>query len=233
VLGLVSVAALARFLARRRLQRRLRVVEQKLALERERSRIARDIHDQLGANLTHITLLSTDEDPHLPAPAQERFRAIAASSNELVQSVDAIVWAVNPRHSTLESLARYLSRFAGDFLTAAGVTLRLDLPVNLPDVELNPELRHNVFLAAREALNNSVRHAKATEVQLTIQVRTTDFQIILADNGHGFNLAAKQDGDGLENLRRRLSDCHGTCEITTGPESGTIITFTLPLSTAP
>lgn len=226
--GVAAVALSVRFITRRRLKRRLRVLEQKLALERERTRIARDIHDQLGANLTHIALLSAGEHEALPAGERERFRAIAASSNELVQAVDAIVWAVNPRQGNLESLARYLSRFADDFLSAAAVRLRLDVPLELPEVQLSPELRHNVFLAAREVLNNSVRHAKATEVQVGLQAANGHFTIFIADNGCGFEPSSAPQGDGLDNIRRRLEECGGTCAIDSAPGRGTTVTFRIP-----
>jgi signal transduction histidine kinase/ligand-binding sensor domain-containing protein len=232
VLGVVVVAGVARFITRRRLQRRLRDVEQKLAVERERTRIARDIHDQLGANLTHIGLLSASADEVPDSSARERLRAIAATSNELVQSVDAIVWAVNPRHSTLESLARYLSRFAADFLAPAGLRVRLDVPFDLPEVDLSPELRHNLYLACREVLNNVVRHAQASEVQLRMKVDGRMLTIGLADDGRGFLPDGADDGEGLENLRRRLAESGGTCEIISRPGQGTTVTFTIPLKHA-
>lgn len=230
VAGGGAVAGAVRFITRRRLQRRLRIVEEKLALERERSRIARDIHDQLGANLTHIALLSAGGRDCSPEALRERFTAIAASSNELVQAVDAIVWAVNPRHGNLESLARYLTRFAEDFLAPAAPRLRLDVPVELPDAPLSPELRHNAFLATREALNNCVRHAAATEVHLRIRVAGNVLTIVIGDDGLGFAGAGSGDGDGLGNMRRRLAESGGVCDISSAPGRGTTVTFTLPLS---
>ena len=224
-----AVAGAVRFITRRRLKRHLRIVEEKLALERERSRIARDIHDQLGANLTHIALLSAGGQDCSPGALRERFTAIAASSNELVQAVDAIVWAVNPRHGNLESLARYLTRFAEDFLAPAAPRLRLDVPVELPPTPLSPELRHNLFLATREALNNCVRHAAATEVRLRLGVETGVLTIVVEDDGRGFSAAPGDDGDGLGNMRRRLAESGGACEISSAPGRGTTVTFTLPL----
>jgi signal transduction histidine kinase/ligand-binding sensor domain-containing protein len=254
--SIALVASIARFAARRRLKRRLREVEQKLALERERTRIARDIHDQLGANLTQIALLSApqsanavpavpparDEADQLPSsspPADrtefptttERFAAIASTANDLVQAVDAIVWAVNPKHGTLESLARYLVRFAEDFLAPTPLRLRLDVPPQLPASPLSSEVRHNLFLAAREALNNAVRHAHATELHLTLRAENGQLTVVIADNGRGFEpaTAAQDRGNGLENLHRRLADCGGACTITSQPKAGTVVTFRLPL----
>lgn len=231
--GILATSFVVRFLSRRRLKQRLREVEHKLALERERSRIARDIHDQLGANLTHIALLSAGEHESLPISARERFQAIAASSNELVQDVDAIVWAVNPRHGTLESLARYLSRFAEEFLTAAAMRLRLSVPVDLPNSELSPEMRHSIFLAAREVLNNCVKHSGADMVTLEMDTAGNSLTITISDNGRGFEIVISPDGDGLGNLNQRLIECGGRCEIKASPGHGTTVTFTIPIAVHP
>jgi len=228
--GIAAVAGVVRFITRRRLKRRLRVVEEKLALESERTRIARDIHDQLGANLTHIALLSAAGQDGSLEVLRDRFAAISASSNELVQAVDAIVWAVNPRHGTLESLARYLTRFAEDFLAPAEPRLRLDVPVELPAVPLHPEMRHNIFLAAREALNNCVRHSAAKEIQLRLKVDGKTLTILIEDDGRGLDPAASEDGDGLGNMHRRLAEVGGICKISSAPGRGTTVTFTIPLA---
>ena len=231
LLSLGIIAGVVRFFTRRRLQRRLRTVEAKLALERERTRIARDIHDDLGATLTQISLLSAtgQEKRDEPKVVSEQFTAITTATGELVQSLDAIVWAVNPRHDTLESLARYITRFAGDFCAQSPVRLRLDVPPELPDAVLSSEVRHNVFLAAKEALNNALRHAAATEIRIRIAVESSHFTIAIEDEGRGFSPAPQDHGNGLENMRRRLADCGGTCEISSAAGRGTTVHFKIPL----
>jgi signal transduction histidine kinase/ligand-binding sensor domain-containing protein len=232
--ALALVATAVRFFTRRRMQRRVRALEQQFALERERTRIARDIHDDLGANLTQIGLLSAlGQQQRDPLVAAQHFQNIAGTATELVQSLDAIVWAVNPRHDTLESLARYLTRFAGDFCSQSGVRLRLDVPPQLPDAALSSELRHNVFLAAKEALHNALRHARAQELHLRITATAAQFTVSLADDGCGFTPGSAEEGDGLTNMRQRLADCGGTCEISTAAGRGTTIHFTLPLPASP
>ncbi|MES2569929.1 MAG: triple tyrosine motif-containing protein [Verrucomicrobiota bacterium] len=230
--GMMSVAGMARYLTRHRLQRRLRLVEQQFALERERSRIARDIHDDLGANLTQISLLSAlgREQRDQPALVEEQFNAIAATAGELVQAMDAIVWAVNPRHNTLESLARYVTRFAGDFFSHTAVRLRLDVPMQLPEATLSSEVRHNLFLALKEALNNALRHAAPREVRLRIAPDDHRLLLSVEDDGCGFVASTgESDGNGLGNLRRRLAECGGSCEITSIPGEGTRVLFSIPL----
>lgn len=229
--ALGGVAGLVRFFTRRRMQRRMRALEQQFALERERTRIARDIHDDLGANLTQIGLLSATgrEKRDQSQVVGEHFNAIASTALELVQSLDAIVWAVNPRHDTLESLARYITRFAGDFCARSPVRLRLDVPPELPAATLSSEMRHNIFLAAKEALNNALRHAGATEVRIRIAAEPGHFTLGIEDDGRGFTPGPNGDGDGLDNMRRRLAECGGTCEISSAASRGTTVFFRIPL----
>jgi signal transduction histidine kinase len=158
--------------------------------------------------------------------------------------MDEIVWAVSPRHDTLDSLADYLGKFANDFLRSGGIRCRLELPVQLPPLPVTAEVRHNVFLAFKEALNNVVKHAGATEVRIFLNSTPDGFVINIEDNGDGFTLAdhgvsPRLDpnrlggGNGLSNLRARLNRIHGRCEISSLPGSGTKVTFTIGVSQSP
>ncbi|MDW8310092.1 MAG: two-component regulator propeller domain-containing protein, partial [Verrucomicrobiales bacterium] len=187
-LALAAVAGGVWFETRRRLHRKLERAERQRAIERERSRIARDIHDDLGASLTRITMLcqTARADLHRPEQAAEDLDRIYGTARELTRALDEIVWAVNPRHDTLDSLANYLGRFAQDYLRPAGVRCRLDIPVHLPPWPLTAEVRHNLFLAFKEALNNVLKHAAATEVRLTLALEPNGFRLTVEDNGRGF-----------------------------------------------
>jgi signal transduction histidine kinase/ligand-binding sensor domain-containing protein len=236
--GLTALAAVAgsvRLVTRRRLQRRMKALEQQFALERERTRIARDIHDDLGANLTQIGLLSAlgRQQRSDPDAVASRFESISGTTAELVQSLDAIVWAVNPRHDSLESLARYLTRYAGDFCAHSTVRLRLDVPPQLPDAALSSELRHNIFLAVKEALNNALRHAGAEEIHLRLTAAVDHFTVSIADNGRGFTPNVGDAGEGLLNMHQRLADCGGACDISSAAGRGTTVQFTVPLPHPP
>lgn len=241
VSSLILAAGLARALTRRRLQRRLQLAEQQVGLERERTRIARDIHDDLGANLTQISLLSAvgREQRDQPDVVEAKFAAITTVAGELVQALDAIVWAVNPRHDTLESLARYLVRFSSDLCVHAPVRLRLDVPAELPHVLLGSDVRHALFLAAKEALHNSLQHAGASEIRLQLAVDAGLLTLSLSDDGCGFvpepatGVAVAGVGNGVHNMRQRLAEIGGRCEITSAPEKGAHIVFSLPCSPLP
>jgi signal transduction histidine kinase/ligand-binding sensor domain-containing protein len=240
--GLVTVLAASVavwFDTRRRMRRKLEWVERQRDIERERSRIAQDIHDDLGAQLTGISLMSESARNKLATPelAADILEKIYSTVHELTRSMDEIVWAVNPRHDTLEGLAAYLERFAQDWLEAASFRCRLDMPLQLPDWHLTSEVRHNVFLAFKEALHNAVKHSGASEVFIRLTVNEKSFELAIADNGRGFAVSEKLNKspvvpgraapsrNGLENMRRRLAAIGGSCEIQSAPGAGTQVIF--------
>lgn len=227
--------------ARARLRRRLERLERQQAVERERARIAKDMHDELGASLTRITLLSQTARSELddPQSVAESLDRIYGTARELTRALDEIVWAVNPQHDTLDSLATYLGRFAQEFLAAARVRCRLDVPVHLPPWPLTAEVRHNLFLAFKEALHNAVKHAGATEVRITLELSPQAFRLAVQDNGRGLTADAlgssnprpqARHGHGLTNIRQRLADIGGHCEILSQPGKGTRLVFIVPKS---
>lgn len=200
--------------------------ERHRALDQERARIAKDLHDDLGANLTQIVFLServevARDDGQETAPW---FNLIPATARRTIQSLDEIVWAINPRHDSLESLANYLSQFAQEHLALARVRCVLDVPTVLPGVPLSAEVRHNLLLTTREALQNAVTHARATEVRLTLKLDEDGLTIAIADNGKGFDPhSVSPESNGLQNMRRRLEEIDGRLEIHTRLGQGTTV----------
>jgi len=215
-----------------KLKRQLRVAQQKEAIEYERARIARDLHDQLGANLTQITLLGemAESDKELPAEIEQHAQQICVTARETTRSLDEIVWAVNPSNDTLESLANYACKYAQDYFAMAGVSFRAELPPGLPPLPILPEVRHNIFLAYKEAVNNVVKHAHATEARVKLLLEQGQFVLSVADNGRGLgDLSKKQLRNGLKNMRRRLADVGGQFEIAPGVAGGTVVKLTVPV----
>jgi signal transduction histidine kinase len=231
--GIFAIAAIGMgwTVARARTRRQLAALEAQNAREHERARIARDLHDDLGASLTEISLmaqLAAEEQTDSALP-REALPEIAAKAQFVVGTLDEIVWAVNPRHDTLNSLAEYLGAFAGEFLEAAGITLRLDIPRGLPSIVLDAERRHNVFLAAREALNNAVKHSGASEIALQLRADEKNMIITISDNGRGFDSTPEPRGEGARNISTRLTQMGGVCTIDSAIGKGTKIRFTVPL----
>ena len=153
----------------------------------------------------------------------------------MTRALEEIVWAVDPAHDSLDSIANYLGRFAQDFLSTADVSCRLDLPVQLPSQPISAEVRHNLFLAFKEALNNVVRHAEAHEVNITLSVTEKDFVLSIADDGKGFSPAPAtssvptRGGHGLANIRARLAQIGGEAEVSSVVGRGTQVRLSVPL----
>jgi signal transduction histidine kinase len=205
--------------------------EHQHALAQERARIARDLHDDLGSSLTEISMLAT-ASPGLSLPqheASERMQSIAGKSRSLVHALDEIVWAVDPERDNLASVARYLASYAEEFLAQVNVACHVQIPNSFPDHVVPGEVRHHLFLAVKEALNNAVRHGSPTEVVFVVRVLDDHLSITIKDNGTGFDSVASPNGHGLSNLRNRLEQLHGHCEFQSTPGSGTTVFLQLPL----
>jgi signal transduction histidine kinase/ligand-binding sensor domain-containing protein len=241
--AMLAVGALVRFITRRRMQRRIEQMERQHEIERERARIAQDIHDDVGTSLSRIAMLSQPARRDLAEP--ERVAAmlarIYATAREVTRSLDEIVWAVDPRHDTLDSLVDYMGRFAQEYLTMADLRCRLDLPVEVPAWPLTAEIRHNLFLAFKEALHNAVKHAGATQVRLSLRLQPDSFELLVQDNGHGFDPAQPRSpapdrlasGHGLANMQRRLVRIGGRCEVHSVAGGGTSVSFIVGLAGQP
>jgi signal transduction histidine kinase len=230
---LVALTALvAQQISTRRLQLKLRRVEQERALEHERTRIARDIHDDLGARVTKIGMLTAQAERQAQSAGSlpPQLREIALTAREMVEAMDATVWAVNPRNDTFNHLANYLVHYVQEFFRYSPVACRLDLPTELPDWPVSAEVRHNVFLVVKEALNNVARHAAASEVRLELNLTEATLRIAVRDNGRGFSPSELQHrGNGLPNMGQRLQQLGGRLLVESAPGAGTCITLELKL----
>ena len=207
-------------------------IERKHALEAERSRIARDLHDDLGSSLTEISVLAnTGQRPQQGEASQAKlFNAIAGKARSLIAALDVIVWAVDPEDNSLQSLADYMTGHTEDFFSHTAIACRFKVPVAFPHITLDGRVRHDLLLAVKEALNNVVRHAEATEVEFRMAVEQTVLSIDVADNGKGF--AGGSHGHGLKNLPARLLKLGGSCEVESRVGGGTTVKFRLPLQTS-
>jgi signal transduction histidine kinase len=228
-----SLAGIIYLISTAKLKRQLRVAQQKELIEHERARIARDLHDQLGANLTQVTLLGelAEVDKHLPGEVEQHAQQICETARETTRSLDEIVWAVNPSNDTLEGLANYACKYAQDYFALAGVSYRAELPPQLPPLPIAPEVRHNIFLAFKEAVNNVVKHARATEARVKLQLEPEQFILSVADNGRGLgDISEKKLRNGLRNMRKRLDEVRGEFEITPGANGGTVVRLKVPIA---
>jgi signal transduction histidine kinase/ligand-binding sensor domain-containing protein len=230
-LAISVVAMIVRYISFRQLRMRLRAVEQQAAIERERGRIARDIHDDLGNRLTKIELLTglAQRDHSAPDKTVSHIQHISSTARQATNALDEIVWAINPSNDTLPHLINYLGQFAVEFLRTASIRYRVDLPDTPPSKSVSSEVRHNLFLVVKESLNNIVRHAGATEASMVILVTDQSVTVIVEDNGRGFDDVAKNgEVNGLKNMRQRMVEIGGEFELKTIPGAGTRLSFSGP-----
>jgi signal transduction histidine kinase len=231
LLGGIMVSSLLfsgwKYVAWNRAQLAVARLEQQTARQQERVRIAADLHDELGAGLTRILMLSEPTG----GGNLDRIRRAAL---EMTRSLDEIVWAVNPKNDRLDRLAMYLDAYAFELLELSSITSRVDFPVPLPRRPIAATVRHGLFLAFKEALTNVLRHSKAHQVQLRLTVSPHSFTLSIEDDGRGFVVseAGKESvdpGNGLGNMRERLAKVGGRCSISSVPGRGTRVEFELPL----
>lgn len=239
---LSTVGGTVRLVERQKAKSRLKRLEQERALEQERTRIARDLHDEMGAKLCRISFISEHarRGSVNPSEMQEQIKSISDDSREVLHSLDEIVWVVNPQNDTLEHAASYLAQFAQDYFSMTGVECELVVPAQMPPHPVSSQVRHHLFLAVREALANILKHSAAMQAKISMACENGSLEICVADNGRGFDAKTWLAGDacpndshdGLRNMTKRFADVGGQCIIESTTGSGTTITFVLPLKTA-
>ena len=235
ILLIGGAAGLVRYFSFIRLRRRLADLERSHALERERVRISRDLHDHLGADLSQLALWSelAARQTDKPAAMAEQVRSVSSLAREVIQNVEEIVWTVNPRNDSLDRFSAYVCEFSERVITGAGLRFRWEAPEEIPAVPLPSDLRHNLFLVTKEALNNVVKYATATEARVQLHLINGSFIIAITDNGRGFDVTAVHanngNGNGLTNMRERMADCRGQLAVVSQPNQGTTVRMTVPL----
>ena len=224
----LSVIAVVRYVSFRRLRQKLQAVAQQAALDKERTRIARDLHDDLGGSLTQVKQLFelALRNHASPAKMENYLQSGLLKTQQGIKSLDETVWAVNPHNDTLPHLIDYIGQSAVEFLHAADIRCRVDLPASPPERVISAEARHNLFLTVKEALNNVVRHAHASEVQIQASVTEESLTLTINDNGHGFERAPDNAyADGLRNMQQRMEEIGGRFLIHSRPDAGTEISL--------
>ena len=224
-------AWLVRAISQRVLKRRLERLEQEHALAKERARIARDLHDDLGSGLTELGLLAERIASHPSTDAARLLNGLAWRTRRLSAELSGIVWTMSGTNGRLDRLAMFIGQYAQRLFRNTGVTCVVQGIDAIPAIPIAPEPQHHLLTAAKEALNNIVKHARATQAQIAMSWSDGVFVLSIQDNGCGFNVAetvAAADGNGLRNMRTRLDEVGGTFEIESGLRHGTTLTFRLP-----
>lgn len=227
VLAILS-ALYGRRLIRRRINRHLRHSQ---LIADERLRIARDLHDDLGTRLSHISLLGAYAESNIAdGEARVAFGQITAMSRELISALSETVWMLNPKNNQLEALVDFLCRLVSELCRLSAIRCRIDAMSVTENVTISHEFRHNVSLAVKEIVNNALKHSFATEIKMSIQFENKHLKITVTDNGVGITREPNKASLGLENLTQRMASIRGKCVINQHEQEGLEITLEAPIS---
>lgn len=219
----------------RRLRRRVAFFVQQQALENERVRIARDLHDDLGASLTQIgfAMEELQEASLSDKEVNKQTTLLTERVHTLARDLDAVVWTVNPKNDSLSGLVAYLSQYFLEGFRPTSIRTRLEVDDQFPEITISPDVRHHLFLVAKEAMNNLMKHSEATEAHLKMSASGGIFEITLEDNGRGFSLdaVAASKRHGLRNIKTRTEEVGGTLQILSTLGKGTSVRIRVPLMT--
>ncbi|HTJ79382.1 MAG TPA: sensor histidine kinase [Rariglobus sp.] len=220
-----------RHLVKLKIRRQMEYLKQEHLMEMERLRIARDIHDDLGAGLTHISLVSSTAESETMSieEAREHFQKIAGMTKTLVSSLYETVWTVDPENDRLESMVNHLIQILESLCEPAGLRCRIKAATVPKHRAVSSEVRHNLSLAVKEAVHNAVKYSRGTEVTLRIDWVDPVLTVTITDDGIGFDVGRAQAGHGLANMRQRMNTLGGTIRLAGGPGKGTCLKFELPI----
>jgi signal transduction histidine kinase len=205
------------------------MLEKQKAIEQERTRIATDMHDDLGAGLSRIKFLSQsilnkkDNDEVVTAELEK----ITSFSDEMSEKMGEIIWALNEKNDTLADLIAYTRSYTMEYLANHHIECEADTPLHLPANFITGEMRRNIFLSVKECLHNIVKHAEASKVFFSVQLNGM-MQIIIHDNGKGIDWNNQRAfSNGVENLKKRMKEIEGSVSFSN--ENGTKVLLTIPL----
>jgi signal transduction histidine kinase len=240
-------------------------LDRQLMLERERARISQDMHDDIGAGLTKIAMISeaggkgdrekgrpgdgetgggedgrNDGEDRIQQPlergreldgeSRERLMKVATTAREMINRLNVIVWALNPRYDNLDSLVSYARRYFGEYLENFDISFKMEVPDIIPDLTITPDFRRNAFYAWQEAVHNSVKHGACSEIIIRMEIMLNKMEISITDNGKGFDQTKPgSGGNGLLNMKKRAEEMGGKFEIQSTPGKGTRVGFRIPV----
>ncbi len=208
-----------------------RLLEKQKALEEERNRISKDMHDDLGSGLSKIAIMSEILKTSLKDKDDvESVGKISKTANELVDSMSQIIWAMNPENDNIENILGYLRKFSLDFFEDSGLHCELDFPDISQNIKLPQSVRRNLFLVIKETFHNILKHSGAKDVKVKVSIAGHHLKVVITDNGKGFNIAdVKYSGNGLNNMEKRMNTVNGRFRLESSPASGTTTTLEITI----
>lgn len=210
-----------RYISQRNLKEKVMQLEKEQAIEKERNRISRDMHDELGSGLTKIAILT--EVIKTNQASNEHIEKISETARRLVDNLDEMVWALNPKNDSLDKLAAYIAEYTNQYLDNTGINSIIELPDEIKPLHISEEKRRNIFMVVKEFLNNTVKYSGANTVHVNLQQYSNSFSFLIKDDGKGFNLDDVNDmGNGLKFMHQRIADVGGVAQLSSSAQ-GTML----------
>lgn len=229
---ILVVAAIVRYWSGLKLRERLDRLERAHALEKERARIARDVHDELGSSVTGLRLLVN----RLKEDGSDRERhnvveQLSGRTQRLAFDLERVVWSVSPKNGQLDKLAIFVGRFAQNFVRGTSIECTIIRPTHMPALAIEPDFQHHILAVTKEAVNNVIKHSKATHLVIKTDFDHNRFRLSISDDGIGFVTTAAEHAErnGLNNMRSRIAEIGGEIEIASQPAGGTHVRISAPL----
>ena len=210
-------------------EKKIKALEKQVAINAERLRISADMHDEIGSGITHIALLSELVQAQHKGESKKEMQIISSSAHKLVQTISEIIWALNPQNDTLENLLAYMREQSQQYFEPFDKDFTIDFPEEIPAIKLTNEMRRNLYLVTKELLNNALKHADASAINLSFRIINKELLFMVSDNGTGINEGKKRsDANGMKNLKKRMNDIGGTITWSSKAQ-GTEVKYVLPL----
>ena len=207
-------------------------VNRLLAVEKLRNRVARDLHDDMGSTLSTINILSSMAKTKMSTDAvktTEYLSKISDNSQRMMEAMDDIVWSIKPSNDSMQRVTARMREFATNVLEAKDMELHFSVAEDVHEVKLNMEARRDFFLVFKEAVNNAAKYSKAERVDVCIELQKRMLMLTVRDNGHGFDVAKADGGNGLGNMQKRAESMNGRVRISSTPGEGTKVMVMVPV----
>ena len=229
LLAVAVIIVILQFINQRKLKKQLAELEKQREMDKERQRISREMHDDIGAGLTQITMISESVKNKTGSNNEKELEDIAATSRKLVSSMSEIIWSLNPENNSLENLTAYLREQLNKQLEYSGIDYIIALPEDGKNILLSNEQRRNIVLATKEIVNNAIRYSGAKNISVKMILNKNLLTCTIEDDGEGFDTAKSYTGNGLKNIRYRIEELGGDLEIKSEKNTGSRFCYSVPV----
>ncbi len=210
-------------------------LQEQVQLQEMRNSISRNLHDDIGASLSNINILTelAQRNASDPIKAKAYLSKAADDIQHVSESLSDIVWNINPRYDELNNLFVRMKRYAADMMDGMNISYEMNFPADASDVKLAMDQRRDLYLIFKEAVNNVAKYSTAANAKVEVVITAQQLRVLVQDNGKGFDVQKVTEGNGLQNMQQRAKLLNATLAIDSKPGNGTSVLLTMPLAQYP